>query len=169
MATDSRALRSSCARRTAVISAVMGAAFLFACSGGSSGTASPGAPSVCQKSDRIGTYLLTLTEQAGGTCGPVAPSLVSLNPQMGDGGGASNCTIHSDVWSDGDCKNEHTYTCVTRATDATQPSGVGTVTADAVTVQETANGSTIDGTITVALDDPSGGCRSTYAVSYVRQ
>jgi hypothetical protein len=181
MAFESRAgIAVSSARIATALLVINVGASLLAC--GSNGTASPPAPAgtpaptSCQKTDRMGTYFLTWSQYAGGTCGPIAAGLVSLNTQPaadagGVEGGATGCTVHTDVWSDGDCKNERTYTCVNRVSDSTQPGGFATITSDnvAVTRQETASGSTIDGTITVALDDPSGGCRSTYAVRYVRQ
>lgn len=180
MAPKSReGLVESSARFAAAVSFMIGGVSVFAC--GSNGTSSPPAPAAppaptaCQKTDRAGTYLLTWTEHAGGTCGTIMESLVSFNapvPTMtGDGGVGSTCTVHSDVWSENDCKNERTFTCVTKVSDSTQPGGFGTGTVDyvAVTRQETVNGSTVDGLVTVRLDYPTQACSGTYSVRYVRQ
>lgn len=150
-------------------------ALTVGCASSSSTSSEPPPPTQCQKADRTGTYLLTWTEHVGGTCGPIAAQLVSFNAQTsggagGDAGtGKTSCTLHSDVWSEGDCKVERTVTCVTRVSDQSQPGGVVTADEVGVTRQETANASLIDGTISVSVDNPSGGCRSTYAVTYVRQ
>ncbi len=142
-------------------------ALLIGCS--SAATQPPG-PSSCKRGDRVGTYRLTWTEQSG-TCGPIPSSLVSLNADDGKGATAG-CTLHSDVWSENDCKNERTFTCMQTVNDPAQWGGKGTVTTDsvAVTRQQTANGSHITGTISVRLGATSGdSCNGTYAVDYQRQ
>lgn len=139
---------------------------LFACS--SAPTTAP-APSSCNRADRAGTYRLTWTEQSG-TCGPVPSSLVSLNAS--DTRATAGCTLHSDVWSENDCKNERTFTCVQQVNDPAQWGGKGSLTTDsvAVTRQQTANGSHIVGTISVRLSATSGdSCNGTYGVDYQRQ
>lgn len=142
---------------------------LVGCSSGSSSSGLP-PPSACKQTDRTGTYLLTWTEQSG-DCGKIDPGLVSLNQQSGNGGSGA-CQIHSDVWSENDCKNERTATCITRVNDPSQYGGYGSITNDAVAVtrQETADGSRLDGTISMSLSASDGTtCRGTYAVVYVRQ
>lgn len=139
-----------------------------ACSSGTAASSGPPLPTMCNRAERIGTYLLTWTEQSG-TCGKIDPSLVSFNDtssvmSKGDGG-PPPCMVHTDVWSENDCKNERTFTCVT-------PLSGGSATDDAVAVtHETAAGAArIEGTITISLRGSDGSsCTSTYAVVYVRQ
>ena len=151
---------------------------LLACSGGTATKAEPSPapvpqgpppPTSCRQTDRSGTYLLTWTKSTG-TCGEIPAQLVPLAPQvLGDGGTfagglGSACTIHSDVWSDGNCRNDRSFTCVVMASGAT-------TTIDYVTItrQETENGSTIDGTVSLRATDSAGGCTGIYTVVYLRQ
>jgi hypothetical protein len=128
---------------------------------------SPPRPTSCDPTtQRVGTYLMSFAEVSG-TCGPVSSQLVSLNP----GAEADGCTIHSEVLSEGGCKLERTLTCVAQVRDDTQWGGIAIVTNNttAVTYQRTQDGSRIEGTMTVALDNGRSSCRSTYSVAAVRQ
>ena len=144
---------------------VIAALVLVGCSDG--GTSGPPPPTNCRKADRAGTYMMSWTEQAGGTCGPIPSELISLN-----GGTPAGCTLHTDVWSDGECKSQRTLTCVTRVSDPTQYGGYGTVTTDTVGVtrQMSQDGARIEGTLSMSIQTSAGrSCRGTYAVSAVRQ
>ena len=154
-----------------MIAFVMVASFMVACSSATEGRGEP-LPATCKRTDRTGTYRLTWTEQSG-TCGPIEAELVSLNPaEDGKPAGTAGCTLHSAVWSEGDCKSEVAATCVTRIADPTQYGGYGSVTNDAVAVtrQTTANGSRIEGTFSVRLQNSDGqSCQGVYGAVYERQ
>ncbi len=142
----------------------------FATMGCSSAADAPPAPTQCNKTDRTGTYRATAVEQSG-TCGAVDPRLVSFNDD-GTNGASTGCTLHTDVWSEGDCKNERTFSCENQVDDSTQFGGVGTVTSDSVAVsrQQTQNGSLITGTLSIRVGGTSAkACQSVYSVTYERQ
>ena len=84
----------------------------------------------------------------------------------GTGSSTTGRTIHSAVWSENDCKSEITLTCITRL-----PAG-GTATNDSVGVtrQQTADGSRITGTVSMAITTTGGdACQGVYGVDYVRR
>lgn len=137
---------------------VLMAATLFACSG-ETGTPSP--PSSCDRAARAGTYLVTLTER-NGTCGTVEARLISFDPAAvpGDVG----CTLSVDKWSEGDCKNERTFTCTIQGQN-----GPVTNNSTSVTRATTADAARIEGIVTTSIESSSDFCNSTYDYLAVRQ
>jgi hypothetical protein len=120
------------------------------------------------ETERVGTYMMTLTEQAGGTCGAVPPSLVTFAP--GDGVG-QGCTLEYENASEGGCKIERAVKCRKQVRDDTVYGGYGVVDTEVVGVsrQVTQDGSRIEGTVTVSANDGRDACLSTYSVVWVRQ
>ena len=112
------------------------------------------APSQCKRTDRHGNYLTHFTTKSG-DCGAVPDTLVSFDAP------SSNCTVDSQVWSDGDCKLDSTITCT--ATNGTTTKGTATTT------QMNVDGSDIEGIASFQITAPSGICNGTYDVSYKRQ
>ncbi len=120
---------------------------------------STSAPTSCKREDRVGTYQVTFVEQSG-TCGKVNSQLVSFNPGTpGSGGAGDGCTVHSERWSENDCKLERDVTCIV------PPGSVRTV---AVTRVQAANASEITGTMTITISGPDA-CTGTYVTDAVRQ
>lgn len=105
----------------------------------------------CKQSDRHGSYLATWTTVSG-NCGAIASSVVILDASAPLEPG---CSIGYENWSNGDCTVDRKIKCAT--SEAT-----GTST------QKTADGSVIDGTITISITGASA-CFGTYRVHYVRQ
>lgn len=121
----------------------------------------PPPPTACQKADRNGTYRQSFTVQ-GGNCGPIDDQVVSSDPgPSGTSTPGAKCSLTSERWSDGDCKLERVVAC-------SSPEFASTTTA--VTRQQTQNGSTLSGTMTVNVRARDGSsCSGTYGVAAVRQ
>lgn len=111
--------------------------------------------------------MMTLSEQSG-TCGSVSPGLVALDPNAGVPNG---CTLHSETWSEGNCKLERVLTCSGTYSEPTTWGGRGAYTnkTTAVTRQVTSDGSRLEGVMTMEIDSTSGPCLSTYGMVAVRQ
>jgi hypothetical protein len=149
------------------------AGMLSACSGADGEPAEPLPTSCSPESDRVGTYRLTWAEQSG-SCGPIDSSLVALHPESGDQGVDADgfgCEVRSELISDGGCKVERSLICRDRVEDRTAWGGYVVTTTDMIMVtrQVTASGSRLEGTATVAFSSNAGRCRSTYAITAVRQ
>lgn len=142
-----------------------GAALLIACAADSQPDTRP---TSCEKTQRSGTYMMTYAEQSGGTCGAMPSGLVRFDPNAPAGDG---CMVQSEAWSEGDCTLERDVTCTGTYASPTQYGGKGAFTnhMTAVTRQVTADGSRIEGTITMRIELSSGACSSTYAVVATRQ
>jgi hypothetical protein len=135
------------------------------------GEQAPPPPEKCNAAQRSGTYMFTYAEYdegAPGTCGPVEAHLVTLDPDAGPG---PNCTVRADLWSERACKLERDVICHVLVEQPGTWGGYGDVRNHtvAVTRQMTDDGSRIEGTFTVTLDDGRRSCKSTYKVTAVRQ
>lgn len=126
---------------------------LVGCSSADNGDSKP---SSCDPNRRAGTYLMTATTRSG-DCGKLESSLVVLDPA--ETGAADGCTVRSERFSEGACALERTVTCV---------SGKLKTEAVGISRQVTADGSRLEGILTVVLTGESY-CRGTYDVVYVRQ
>ncbi len=126
----------------------------------------PVQPASCSPDQRVGTYMVSFVERSG-SCGPVPDQLVSFN--AADIG--QNCELHSERYSEGSCKLERDITCQERVKDDLAWGGWSTVETrtTGVTKQVTADGSRIEGTATVSIDDGHKPCTSTYDIVAVRQ
>jgi hypothetical protein len=104
---------------------------------------------------RVGTYLLHYDLESG-NCGTVPDSLILLNgstqPPMTQG-----CTVISSAWSEGNCRLDMQVRCTISGQTAT-----GT----AYSVQETQDGSSLSGELSVSV---VGVCSGTYALTYTRR
>ncbi len=135
-------------------------ASLVGCSGASA-DGEPAPPSQCDKNARVGTYMTSFMESAGGSCGPVQSSLINFSPEPAAvaAGPAANCVVNSERWSEGDCKLERDVTC----NDASGPTHTIMVSR-----AKTADADTIGGTMSITISGRSA-CQSTYTISAVRQ
>ncbi len=123
---------------------------LAACAGSSS--SGPPAPTMCSMSDRHGTYLIH-TDVVSGNCPPIPDSLTIFGVPTQN----TTCTVASIAWSNGDCRNDVAYSCLS---NGIRVFFVG------YTVQEAQDGSVIKGELTTSV---SGGCSGTYRITYTRQ
>jgi hypothetical protein len=134
---------------------------LAAC--GSSDDAPP--PTQCQRADRMGTYIVHFDERSGGTCGPIADSLVRISADDSDF--VAGCARDAaDTWSNGDCKLERSFSCPVESV------GPGYTASFVATTSVTADGgSRLIGIETTNVYDSSGRivCGSTYDLTYTRQ
>lgn len=122
---------------------------LCACSSSSSGRTPPAS---CDPAQVAGTYLLHY-DAVSGNCGALPDSLIIVG---GAPGTASNCAVASVTRSRGNCRADVSERC---------PSSAGPLQITGYVVQESADGSFLDGELTVSLT----ACVETYRVSYTRQ
>ena len=144
--------------------AALAALLLMACGsdGGDPGT--PGVDFTCDAhTDRSGTYLMHISEHAGGICGAVPDSLVRLESGTVIHDNSFQCTdLVPTAYSDGGCSVTHSLHCV----DVD-----GTVTdLTAKNTQRDPSGAEIVGIETESITMPDGyWCTSTYDVTFTRQ
>ncbi len=119
----------------------------------------PGAtftPTQCKKTDRHGVYLFEFTTESG-DCGMQASGLVNFD----DSASGAGCSVSGATWSEGDCKYAATVRC---AATSSSPATEGTM----VTTQQTQDGSSMTGTLTLQVDGAHG-CFGTYSVHGTRK
>lgn len=117
----------------------------------------------CALEERQGTYLMSLEESPGGTCGPVSDMVVVLNDEASSFG--VGCVIESQSISEDQCQLHSQITCVDSGNRlVTEVSGT--------TLQEAAGADQLSGVMTFHFRDLDTGvslCTSTYNVVYLRQ
>jgi hypothetical protein len=103
------------------------------------------------------TYLMSFSEEAGGTCGPVSSQIININ---------SDGTISTP--SSVSCANVTQDGCTAKDTDCTETvnGGTATVTTD---VTFSSDGSSASGLETLTVTSNGQSCTSTYQVSATRQ
>lgn len=117
----------------------------------------------CSKTERNGTYLMTLTVVSG-DCGEYPQQLGRLDDAEAI---PDICALDApDRWSEGECKFERAYTCLEE--------GIGPGVQShwvAVTTQDDDSGSRLSGTVSVRITSAAGlqVCVGTYSMSAVRQ
>lgn len=136
-----------------IASVVTVSVLLTACS---SAQVQPPSPGQCHKTDRHGVYRAEFDLQSG-TCGPQTSALVNFD----DPGTGAGCATSGTTWSDGDCKLSTSVRC--NGTASAPPTE-----ATMVSTQQTQDGSSITGTMTIQVDG-SHGCLGTYGVRLTRQ
>lgn len=134
------------------------ALLLAACSGGDDSDEPE--DFTCSVLSRSGTYLMTLTELDGGTCGELPASVVRVDPgeELEPG-----CVLDKPtVVSSDECSVTESLTC-------TDEFGI-TSSIEGVSRQASADGSLITGVVTLYVSDAQGPvCVSTYRARYERQ
>jgi hypothetical protein len=103
------------------------------------------------------SYLETLVEQAGGTCGPITSQVVNIN---------SDGTITTSTPLS--CAHVSQTGCVAQDTDCTF-SSMGFDFSETFDVTFTSDGSSASGLITLSGSGNGQNCASTYDVTFARQ
>lgn len=115
----------------------------------------------CSKSDVDGSYLVETTE-IGGNCGEIGSLLVRFD--SGEGAQDNGCSFDRHEWSDDECKEESSITCVDTGSNRR---------ASAIRVLTQSNdGKDINGTLTMTIRNLTTGeliCNGTYSAVYTRQ
>ena len=130
-------------------------ALCVGCSGSSSGGASTEQANPC--ATKNATYLLTFTEQPGGTCGPIPSQVLNINP---------DATITSSASIT--CASGSESGCTARGTDCTWTSQGYSFT-ETYETTFASDGSSAKGVATITGTGNGQSCASTYDTSFVRQ
>lgn len=123
-----------------------------------SDSADPDLPDSCSPAQRYGTYLVH-AETISGSCGDLGDALVRVD---GPGVPAQCDLLADDLYTRGDCTLQRVIRC---------PDGDGYTVTTGITTQISADGSMLNGTITIESHDAVGAavCSGTYRVTYSRQ
>ncbi|HEX7603770.1 MAG TPA: hypothetical protein VF316_19260 [Polyangiaceae bacterium] len=135
--------------------AALSLASLAACSSSAPTPPPPTKVNACATPGK--TYLSHFVEQAGGTCGPLADVLVTVNADGTLPGPAVSCESRSEIG------------CRTQATACTTSAVNGLTCHVTSDLTYASDGSTAAGTETASCSGASSTCTSTYQITVTRQ